>query len=59
MSRPTYQTRYLQTFADVYDPAERALVEIASGSLTGRQLHALRGILHGLADEITMAKVPK
>ncbi len=59
MSRTTYENRYLQTFDELYSPAERALVEIAGGSLSGRQLHGLRQVLHILADEATMAKVRK
>ena len=45
----------LQTFASLYTPAEQALAEIAGHSLTGRQMHALRGVLHALADEAASA----
>lgn len=55
MSKPK-QDRYLQTFDRLYGPAELALSEIAGRSLTGRQMHALRGVLHALADEAASAQ---
>jgi hypothetical protein len=56
MPKRQQQDRYLQTFDRLYSPAEQALAEIAGGSLSGRQLHALRGVIHALADEAAQAQ---
>jgi hypothetical protein len=52
---PAQDKTFLQTFERLYQPAEQAVAEIAGGSLSGRQMHALRGVIHALADEAASA----
>ena len=46
----SHETRYLQTFDALFSPAKDALAEIAGSSLSARQMHAVLGVVHALAD---------